>query len=91
LILFLFRIPKALRVIQASGNQLSMDMGSFNLFIKMIRDQYALNDSEVQVLTNRMLADDKEFEKVWKLYKNRAGRLSGGVDQFKILLQDLLT
>lgn len=68
-----------------------MDMGSFNLFIKMIRDQYKLTEDEVQVLTTRMLADDREFEKVWKIYKNKAGRLSGGVDPFKTFLQELLS
>ena len=65
-------------------------MGNFNLFIKMITEEYKLTESQLEILTSRMLADDKEFEKVWKLYKNKARSFSGGVDNFKILLQDLL-
>lgn len=67
-----------------------MDIGNFNLFIKMIREEYALSDSELEILTQRLLADDKEFEKVWKIYKNKSAISSGGVDQFKSILQDLL-
>lgn len=68
-----------------------MDMGSFNLFIKLIRDQYKLNEDEIHILTTRMLADDNEFERVWKLYKNKAGKVINGVDPFKVFLQDLLS
>lgn len=64
-----------------------MDMGKFNLFIKMIQEEYKLSESQLQTLTQRMLADDKEFERVWKSYKNKSSR--GGVDQFKFLLQEL--
>jgi hypothetical protein len=67
-----------------------MDMGIFNLFIKMIREEYALQDGDIEVLRQRLLADDKEFEKVWRFYKNKSTKFSGGVDQFKSVLQDLL-
>lgn len=67
-----------------------MDMGNFNLFIKMIEDEYKLSESELSVLTRRMLADDKEFERVWKLYKNKSSSFKGGVDSFRSLLQELL-
>jgi hypothetical protein len=67
-----------------------MDMGSFSLFIKMVKDQYKLDESEILILTNRLLADDREFEKVWKLFKMKGGRVSGGVDQFKSLLNELI-
>lgn len=67
-----------------------MDMGSFNLFIKMINEEYKLTDAQLETLTHRLLADDKEFEKVWRCYKNKPTRFRGGVDEFKFLLQDLL-
>lgn len=67
-----------------------MDMGTFNLFIKMIQDEYRLSAHQLDTLKTRMLADDKEFEKVWNLYKNKHKRFKGGVDDFKILLQELM-
>lgn len=68
-----------------------MDMGQFNLFIKMIQDEYKLSDSQLTIITHRMLADDKEFERVWKLYKTKTLRYAGGVDDFKSLLGELLS
>ena len=65
-------------------------MGKFNLFLKMIEEEYKLNESQLVTLTHRMLADDTEFERVWKLYKNKARRFSGGVDDFKSLLAELI-
>ncbi len=66
-----------------------MDIGSFNLFIKMIVEEFKLDSSQVTILTQRLLADDKEFERVWKFFKNRP-RKRGGEDRFKELLQELL-
>ena len=65
-----------------------MDIGNFNLFIKLVKEEYALGDHDIEVLTQRLLADDKEFEKVWRIYKNKAS--IGGVDRFKTLLHDLI-
>ena len=65
-------------------------MGSFNLFIKMVKEEYALGDTELELLTQRLLADDKEFEKVWRIYKNKSTISFGGVDRFKSLLLDLI-
>lgn len=62
-----------------------------NLFIKMIRDEYKLNESELITITRRMLADEREFERIWKMYKTKSLRVIGGVDEFKTVLQDLLT
>lgn len=62
-----------------------------NLFIKMIRDEYKLNESELITVTRRMLADEREFERIWKMYKTKSIRVIGGVDEFKTVLQDLLT
>jgi hypothetical protein len=67
-----------------------MDMGSLHLFIKMIKLDYNLSDADVETLRNRMLADDREFEKVWKTYKNKARKTHKGVDQFQSMLNDLL-
>ncbi len=65
-----------------------MDSGTVNLALKLIQEDYKLTQDQVTVLYHRFLADDKEFEKVWKLYKNR--RLKSGVDKFKELLSELL-
>ena len=67
-----------------------MDVGNLHLFIKMIKEDYALQDHELETLKNRMLADDKEFEKVWKAYKTKARKTNKGVDQFQNMLNDLL-
>lgn len=68
-----------------------MDMGNLQLFIKMIKQDYGLDESDIETLRNRMLADDKEFEKVWKAYKNKARKTNKGVDQFQAMLNDLLS
>lgn len=68
-----------------------MDMGSFGLFIKMVQQEYGLSESEILILKNRLLADDKEFEKTWKFFKTRTRGSIGGVDHFGTLLKDLLS
>jgi hypothetical protein len=68
-----------------------MDMGNLNLFIKMIREDYKLNEVELERLRQRLLADEREFEKVWQLYKNKSADFIGGVDKFKSLLLDLIS
>lgn len=65
-----------------------MDSGALNLALKLIQEDYKLTHDQVTVLYHRFLADDKEFEKVWKLYKNR--KVRSGVDKFKELLTELL-
>jgi hypothetical protein len=67
-----------------------MDMGNLQLFIKMIKEDYALSEDQIEVLKNRMLGDDKEFDKVWRAYKNKARKTNKGVDQFQSMLNDLL-
>lgn len=67
-----------------------MDMGNLQLFIKMVREDYALSDEQLDTLRNRMLSDDREFEKVWRAYKNKARKTNRGVDQFQAMLNDLL-
>ncbi len=68
-----------------------MDSGQLNLFLKMLREEYPLNESQIDILRHRLLADDKEFDKIWKLYKNKSSRVRGGVDPFKATLQDLIS
>lgn len=67
-----------------------MDMNSFNLFLKMLEEEYRLSTSELQVITRRMLADDIEFERVWKLYRNKSKSMKSG-DSFKATLRELLS
>jgi hypothetical protein len=68
-----------------------MDTGAFNLFIKMVQEDYKLNGGQIEVLSRRLLADEKEFDKVWTLYRNKARSSRGGVDSFKPFLQELLS
>lgn len=68
-----------------------MNTGNLNLFIKMVKDDYKLDDNEVQILGRRLMADDKEFEKVWRLFKNKGGSFRGGVDPFRPLLMELIS
>lgn len=66
-----------------------MDSGKLNLFIKQIREDYKLSSEELQILAYRLMADDKEFDRVLRLYKSRSVR--SGVDSFKPFLTDLVT
>ena len=65
----------------------NMNLGQLNLALKMIKEEYKLSDSQVQVLSRRMMADDREFDRMWTLYKNRR---NGKTDTFLELLRDLL-
>ncbi len=56
----------------------------------MIREEYGLNDKEISILRARLIADEKEFDKVWKAYKNKSATFQKGVDPFRSLLQELL-
>lgn len=56
----------------------------------MLREEYALRDDQLETLKSRLLADDKEFEKVWKQYKNKSIKVRGGVDTFRSTLNDLI-
>ncbi len=71
-------------------NNEEMDIGAFNLFIKMIGEEYKLTSRELQKISQRLLADDAEFEKVWKLYRNKSGRTPGGNDDFRPVLLELI-
>lgn len=66
-----------------------MDSGTVNLAIKLIQEDYKLTPEQTTVLYRRFIADDQEFEKVWKLYKAR--KVRKGVDKFQELLSELLS
>lgn len=65
-----------------------MNEGQFNLAMKMIKEDYKLEDQQMLILSRRLMADDREFEKIWTAFKNR--RL-GSVDTFRELLRELLS
>lgn len=68
-----------------------MDTGTLNLFMKMLREDYKLNEAELQTLSRRLMADDREFDRVWRLYKNKSRTSRDGVDSFKPCLNELLS
>lgn len=83
-------LRKVLRFIQRLRHNGGMDIGTFNLFLKMLEEEYKLRPVELQRVTERLLADDAEFEKVWKIYRTKARRSRGGNDDFRAVLQELL-
>ncbi len=66
-----------------------MSMPRLELALTMIKNEYKLKDDEILKLKRRLLADDKEFERMWASYQNKVQRK--GVDKFKELLTELLT
>ncbi len=89
------RVPvylrKVLRFVQPLRHNHGMDIGALNLFLKMIEEEYKLRPRDLQRVTERLLADDAEFEKVLKIYRTKARRSRGGNDDFRAILQELLT
>lgn len=67
---------------------LLMNLNQLNLALKMIQEDYKLTDEQIQTISRRLMADDKEFDRLWLQFKNR--RL-GKVDTFRELLTELLT
>jgi hypothetical protein len=65
-----------------------MNEGQFNLAMKMIKEDYKLEDQQILMISRRLMADDREFEKVWSAFK---GRRIGSVDTFRDLLRELLS
>lgn len=64
-----------------------MNVGQLNLALKMIKEDYKLSDQQILILSRRLMADEREFEKVWSAYKSRR---IGKVDSFAELLRDLI-
>jgi hypothetical protein len=67
-----------------------MDVGQLNLFLKQLSADYALSQEQVSTLTRRFLADDSEFDRIWRTYKAHTGVSRTGVDKFRPILQELL-
>jgi hypothetical protein len=65
-----------------------MNFGQLSLALKMIQEEYKLSDAEVQIVSRRMMADEREFERIWNLFKTRR---PGKVDIFRETLKELLT
>ncbi len=79
-----------MRLVQRLRHNEGMDLGKLNLFLKMIEDEYQLGHRDLQKVSQRLLADDVEFEKVWTLYRSKTSRTRHGVDEFKFILNELL-
>lgn len=68
-----------------------MDMQKYSLFMKLVKEDYKLDESEISRLGRRMMADEQEFSRVWESYQSKARRPKGGVDEFKPILSELLS
>lgn len=66
-----------------------MSMPRLELALTMIQNEYKLSPDQMLKIKRRLLADDKEFERVWMIYQDKIQRK--GVDKFKDLLTELLT
>lgn len=66
-----------------------MSMPRLELALTMIQNEYKLTADQMLKIKRRLLADDKEFERVWMIYQDKIQRK--GVDKFKDLLAELLT
>ncbi|MFY7992418.1 MAG: hypothetical protein ACOVP4_03920 [Bacteriovoracaceae bacterium] len=66
-----------------------MSMPRLELALTMIQNEYKLSPDQILKIKRRLLADDKEFERVWMIYQDKIQRK--GVDKFKDLLTELLT
>ena len=66
-----------------------MSMPRLELALTMIQNEYKLSPDQMLKIKRRLLADDKEFERVWMIYQDKIQRK--GVDKFKDLLAELLT
>jgi hypothetical protein len=64
-----------------------MNLNEFNLALKMIQDDYRLTSEELERLTRRLQADEREFDRLWGLYKRRR---TGKTDVFIGTLKELL-
>jgi hypothetical protein len=53
----------------------------------MIQDDYKLTSEELERLSRRLMADHREFERIWALYKRRR---TGKTDVFIEGLKELL-
>ena len=68
-----------------------IDLNDFTHALKLIAEEYRLNDKQVSKISRRLLADDSEFKRVWTYYIKRDKSIPGGADPFKDVLNELLS
>jgi hypothetical protein len=66
-----------------------LNLDNLNLFLKLVQDEYKLPEKQLLVLKRRLLADDSEFERVWRIFQDR--RRVSGVDSFRPTLTEMLS
>lgn len=66
-----------------------MSLPRLELALTMIKNEYKLSPEQVTKIKRRLMADDREFERVWAIYQDKIQRK--GVDKFKDLLSELLS
>ena len=64
-----------------------MNFNQINLALKMIKEEYRLTEAQMETLQRRLMADEREFERMWAVFKSRR---PGKVDVFIETLRDLL-
>ena len=70
------------------ATSVSLNLGQLNLALKMIQEEYKLSAAQIEILNRRLLADEREFERMWGLFK---ARRPGKVDIFLETLRELLS
>jgi len=55
--------------------------------LKLIKEEYRLLDDQVAKIHDRLIADDREFDKLWRAYKKKGPE---GRERFKEILGELL-
>ncbi len=64
-----------------------MNFNQMNLALKMIKEEYRLTEAQMETLQRRLMADEREFDKMWNVFKSRR---PGKVDVFIETLRELL-
>jgi hypothetical protein len=65
-----------------------MNLNQLNLALKMIQQDYKLTPLQLETLSRRLMADEREFERMWALYNRRR---TGKEDIFLDTLLELLS
>jgi hypothetical protein len=68
-----------------------MNLNDFTHALKLIAEEYRLNERQVSKMSRRLMADEAEFKRVWHFYIKRDKTIPGGVDAFKDVLNELLS
>ena len=65
-----------------------MNLNQLNPALKMIQQDYKLTPLQLETLSRRLMADEREFERMWALYNRRR---TGKEDIFLDTLLELLS